>query len=220
MVDTATSDALVAAPQAGLVTRDAVTIFARDRSTGDTTTFAFWLGIDTVTTDVIDGDSGDTVSRTFVGQGGAVDGTPLISVSDVPSTNDLSIREVSVVLSQLHPTVLDMITSCDVRLAAAQVHRFLLDPATQNVVAPPICHFIGYVDAAPLATPVPGDEGNITLTINSDTQELTRVNPAKLADQTQQRRHAGDKALQYVAVLGAGIDLPWGEAKVSTTATK
>lgn len=220
MTSTATSNALVAAPLQGIVTLDAVTIFARDRSTGETVVYPFWRGLDTITTDVIDGDTLETISRTFVGQGGAVDGTPLISVGDVPSTNDLSIREVSVVMNSLHATVLDMFMSCDVRLAAAQVHRFLLDPATHNLVDPPECHFIGYVDTGPLSTPVPDGEGNITFTINSDTQETIRVNPAKMAHQTMLARFAGDDALQYVAVLGAGIDLPWGETKVSTSSTK
>ncbi len=218
-IDSNTQAALIAAPEQGIVTRDAVTIFARDRSTGDLLPFPFWLGEDTVTVNVIDGDTGSTVSRTFVGMGGAIDGAPLISVSDVPNTADLSIREISVVMSSLHPTVLAMFLSADVRLAPAQVHRFLLDPLSQNLVAPPLCHFVGYVDTGPLATPTPNSEGNVAFTINSDTQETRRTNPAKLAHQTQEKRHAGDKALQYVALLGAGIALPWGEATVSTSST-
>lgn len=217
-IDTPTSDALIAAPQQGIVSRDAVTFFVRDRTSGDIVTFGFWLGEDTITTDVIDGDDGTSQSREFVGQGGAVDGTPLASVSDVPNTNDLSVREVTVTMSQIHATVLDMFRGYDCRLAPAQVHRILFDPATMNVVGVPVCHFLGQINLGPLSTPAPSADGNISFTIVSNTQELTRTNAAKLSDQTQQRRSPGDAALQYVSVLGAGVTLPWGEASISTAA--
>ncbi|HEU5019691.1 MAG TPA: hypothetical protein VFT69_17170 [Pseudolabrys sp.] len=197
--------ALLAAPTSGIVTRDMLTVFAISRTTGEVTTFAFWNDFGTVAANVIDGDDGSTVSRTFIGDGA------ILSIDDVPNVNDLSIRRVTVTMSQLHETVQDLIRGYDVRLARAEIHRPLFDPGTHNLVDTPPCHFIGQVSMSPIATPAAGAEGGITIEIVSDTLELVRTNPARRSDATQKRRSSGDRMLRYASQLAAGVDIPWGE---------
>jgi hypothetical protein len=208
-VSTAINAALISAADNGIVEREMVTIFAQNRETGEIVAFPFWNDFGTVAANVIDGDDGSIVNRSFVGDGA------LLSVGDVPNVNDLSIRRVTVTFSQLHETVQDMVRGYDVRLARAEIHRPLFDPQTRNLVDTPPCHFIGQVNLSPISTPAAGGEGGISIDIVSDTQELTRTNPAKRSDATQQRRASGDRMMQYTSSLAAGVDLPWGEEKVS-----
>lgn len=217
MADSETLAALAAARSDGLISRDAVTIFARDRSDNSLQEFAWWLGDDTVTASVLDGETGEAVSRSFVGQGGAVQGTPLISVGDIVHVNDLSIQRVAVVFSQLHQTVMTMFQTHDVRLCRAEVHRLLFDPAAPGaMIGVPECQFIGHVSLSPLQRPAAGGEGGLNIDLVSDTKELERVNPEKLSDAALQRRHNGDTLLQYVSELASGnVRLPWGEADIS-----
>ncbi|CDP51993.1 hypothetical protein [Devosia sp. DBB001] len=206
-VSSSINNALVAAPDNGLVVREMVTIFAQDRDTGDIVPFAFWNDFGAVTANVLDGDTGAVVSRNFVGDGA------LLVVNNVPNVNDLSIQRVTVTFSQLHATVQDMVRGYNVRLARAEIHRPLFDPQTHNLVDTPPCHFLGQVSLSPVSTPAAGGEGGIDIDIVSDTQELTRVNPSRRSDATQQRRAPGDRMMRYASILAAGIDLPWGEER-------
>lgn len=210
-VPTEYADALSNAAAMGFVERDMVTFFVRERGSGDIVTFAFWNDYGDLELDVADGDTGVTVSRTAIGD------EALLSVGDVPNVNDLTVRRLTIAMSQLHATVQDMFRGYDMRLARAELHRLILDPDTRNLVAVPPCDFIGQVSLGPLGTPAAGSEGSVEFEIVSDTAELTRVNSAKCSDETQKRRDAADDMRTYVAELAAGVDLPWGENSVSST---
>ncbi len=207
-IDGSTSAALTAARASGIVTRDLLTIFARNRSDNSITAFPFWVDLDTVTISVISGQDGTTVSRDFVGDGS------ILSIGDVPNVSDLTIRRVPVVLSQLHATVQSMFRTYTIHVAAAEIHRALFDTATRSLVATPYCHFVGRVNTSPLNTPAVSAEGGLAIEIVSDTRELTRTNPARRSDQTQQRR-SGDRMLRY-ATLTQNITLQWGEKTIGT----
>lgn len=198
--------ALDAAPTDGLVIRDMVTFFVRNPSDNSTVEFPFWTDFQTLTANVIDGEAGSTVARSFVGDGA------ILSVGEIPNVNDLSIRRVQVVLSQLHTTVASMVRNYDMRVARAEIHRPLFNPGTRNLVDTPVCHFIGQVALPSIFNPAPGEEGGITIDIISDTQEMTRTNPAKRSDETQKRR-SSDRMMKYASITGS-IDLAWGEEAI------
>jgi hypothetical protein len=206
-IDAGNTSAINNARDSGLVERDLLTIFARNRSDNSITTFPFWtepMGDDVAIT-VIAGADGSSVSRTFIG--GAI-----MSIGDVPNVADLTIRRVPVTLSQIHPTVASMFRTYDIRVCAAEIHRALLDPVTRNLVGAVYCHFVGQVNMSPLTTPAVEQEGGLAIEIVSDTRELTRTNPARRSDTTQSRR-SGDRMLKY-ASLTSTIVLPWGEKAV------
>ncbi|MHB1086463.1 MAG: hypothetical protein ACYCZ0_01820 [Minisyncoccota bacterium] len=187
--------------------RDMLTFYVRNTSDNSTVEFAFWNDFGTVTANVLDGETGSADSRDFVGDGA------ILSISDVPNVNDLSIRRIQVVLSQLHETVENMVRGHDIRLARAEYHRALFNPLTRNLVDTPVCHYIGQVAISPITTPAAGEEGGIAIDVISDTQELTRINPAKRSDETQKRR-SGDRKMKYASITNS-IKLAWGEEAVA-----
>lgn len=206
-VDSATYNALLDAPDKGLVERDFVTFFARSLDGGSTATFCFWNDLDTVTASILRGDTGAAENRDFVGDGS------LLSVDRVPLVSDLTIQTVRVSLSQIHATVQDMARGHDIRGARVEIHRGLFNPATHAPVGSACCHFVGKVNKAPIGTPKIGEEGSIAIDVVSIVRELTRSNPAKKSDESQKRR-SGDRFRRYSGV--ANVPIWWGEAKGPT----
>jgi hypothetical protein len=207
-VDTATYDALVAAPETGLRERNLVTFFVRSLDGESSQTFCFWNDLDTVTIPVIDGATGATVSRDFVGDGS------ILSMDKIPLTSDLTVRTVRVTLSQIHATVQDMARGWDIRGARVEIHRSLFNPQTGAVIGAAACHFVGKVNKAPISTPSVGQEGGITIDVVSQTRDLTRTNPAKKSDETQKRR-SGDRGRRYIGT--ANVKIWWGEKRQRTS---
>lgn len=205
-VDSATYAAVVAAPESGLKERNLVTVFARELDGSGEVQFAFWNDLDTVSLPVIDGRTGATVSRNFVGDGA------LLGMDRIPLTSDLTIRTVRVQFSQIHATVQDMVRGHDIRSARIEIHRLLFNPQTGAVIAPGIPHFVGKVNKAPISTPRIGDEGSIDIESVSTTRELTRTNPAKKSDETQKRR-GGDRSRRYIG--NANVKIWWGTEKAN-----
>jgi hypothetical protein len=206
-VDTATADALAAAPDSGIVPRQFVWITAKDRTTGDAVSMGFWNGLDSVTLNVIDGQTGNEVSRTYIGGG------TLLSIGSIPLAIGLDVRSFSVVLSQINPDVADAVRDNDPRLAPIEIHRGLLDTTSRLLIAAPRLHSRGKVDTVQFQTPKPGSEGGITLSCTSISSELTRVNPAKRSDEHSKLR-SGDRFYRYAGVAGSW-NFWWGEQRTS-----
>jgi len=203
-VPTATYNALVDAPETGIVERNLVTFFVRSLDGESEEIFPFWNDLDTVTLSVIDGVTAESVDRDFVGSGA------LISVDKIILPADLTVQTTKVVLSQIHATVQNMVRGWDIRGAQVQIHRILFDPATGLSVGDAMCHMVGRVNKAPINTPATGEEGNISISVVSQTRDLTRTNPAKKSDETQQRR-SGDRGRRYVGT--ANVKIWWGQKK-------
>lgn len=183
------------APRDGLAKRDLVFFFAWEFG-GAPVTFGFWDGLDTVSAEVIDPDSGAPVSRVVVGSG------TLLSVGSVTHTADLSIRRVDIVMSPLAPAVADMVFGHRLRGAGVHIHRAYLDPATRLPADAPPALFVGYVDGAPDPRPAAGGEAAITIRAVSDTRRLTIANPAKFDDAEVRARDADDTFGAYAGVVG------------------
>lgn len=198
--------ATVAAVQsrAGIIRRNLVWIVAKNRDTGAPESTGLWNELDPVTITVVSADSGEDEARTYHGAGG------LLQVERVPLVADLSIRTIRISLSQISEAVQQAIRGYDPRLAHVELHRAFFDPATRAIVAKPLPRFVGRLNKAPINTPATGGEGGIAIEVVSHTRELTRTNPAKKSDETQQLR--GDRFRRYAGTAGQW-DQFWGETK-------
>lgn len=190
---------LNAAPEAGISVRD----FVYFRTVLGPFVYGFYNDIDpTISVAVIDGQTGSTVTREYQGAGA------LHSISDIPLTVGLNVRTVTVNLSNIHPTVQEMVRGRDLRNAWVEIHRGLVDPATGRLVDPPMLHFMGTVNEANPRRPAVGGSGGIAITVTSITNELTRTNPALFSDVTLSRR-SGDRFGRYLDIMG-DKKLHWG----------
>jgi hypothetical protein len=200
-LDVATQGAIRA--RGALVPRNFVVITAKDRTTGDSQLHGFWDDAETVTTNVISGETGESVSRTFIGDGA------ILSCDPVPMRVGLEVRTIQLVLSAIHIGVLACLRGDDPRGAKVEIYRGLLDPATMLLVAEPRIRFLGKVNGAPIETAAVGGESRATLKIVSHTRELTRTNPAMKGDE-QQRLRSGDRFRRYTGTAGEW-PIFWGE---------
>jgi len=186
------------------VPRDFLWITARNRATGAPVTWGAWSDVGTVSADVIDPASGATVTRTYEG-GGAV-----IAIGNVQLVTGLTVQAVEISLSQLDAGAQQAVRGHDVRRAPVELHRGFLDPDTHRLVAPAVPRFVGFVDEAPITTPVEGGFGEIRLVCASQTQELTRSSTAKRSDADQRRRNASDGFFRHAATVGTW-KIWWGQ---------
>lgn len=200
------SAVLAAIAKGTVIAREFVWLTVKDRDTGDPHTRGFWTGTANITADVVDGLTGLSVSRAFLGGG------LLISVGAVPLVADISVRSVDVTLSQIADETQELVREYDARLAPLQIYRGYLDTDTRSLVAAPRARFVGFVDEMAIATPAEGGEGGITLTCVSVTRELTRASTAVRSHEDLIARHPGDLFRRDANVVGKW-DLAWGRTR-------
>lgn len=192
--------------QAGnLVARDFIWFIVRDRDSGEPVTDGYWSDVGTRTLSVIDPNTGGSVDREWRGAG------ELIPISDIPLVSNLTIRNVTVLLSQVVDRVNQLIRDYDCKQGQVQIFRGLFDPETRELVAPAEARFVGFIDTISIRTPTENSEGEVTLNCVSHTQEMTRSNPDTRSHESQILRHAGDNFFEDVGVVG-DWDLFWGKA--------
>lgn len=179
-----------------LVARDFLWIIASDRSDGSPVATGLWSDVGDITASVIDPLTGGSQSREWIGAG------TLISISDIPLVQGITVQQITITLSQVNAQVNDYVRTYDCKQAQVQVFRGLFDPGTRELVAPATPRFSGFVDSGPITTPAEGNEGSITFTCTSNTQELTRANSDTSTDASQRLRSATDNFFQDVAVVG------------------
>ena len=166
----------------------------------------FWTGDDDVTVNVVDGETGLVVSRTYYGMGKS------LFIPKIPRTSDLSIQMVQVTMSQLAIEAQTLVRENNVRFAKADIHEGLLSTETRLLVSAPEIAFLGEVDGDPVDTPEVGGVGQIGIELVSDAiRSLTRTNPKKRSYETQLER-SGDLFGSY-SNLVENIEVVWGEAK-------
>ncbi len=171
-----------------IIARQCVYIVAKNRSTGADVEFGFWTGIEDVTLDVIDGLTGSVTPRNFNNKGA------VLSIGDISLSDNLNVGAVSILLSQLNATVEDALRTYDCRNAPIQIYRALFNPSDPTTMVDSArCRFVGYVDQLVISTPPEGGEASATLQCVNCTRELTRKNSDLRSDESQQRRHSGDR---------------------------
>jgi len=161
-----------------------------------------------VITNIVDGETLQTVSRNYYG-----DNAPIVKMDPIPMKIGLSVDTTQVVLNHLHPAVQLMTRGYDIRNARVQIHRGYLDPVSMLLASAPRCRRLGQVNTNPTRIPEVGGQGDTTLRIVSHTRELTKTNPAKRSDETQRLRD-GDRFRRYSGTAGMW-DIFWGEEKAS-----
>lgn len=192
-----------------IIPRNFVTVTVRDMETGDPVKFGFTDFGEDVTANIIDGETGSTISWTFLGDNGPIQG-----MDPVPYKIGVEVDTTEVVLNHLHPGVQSMVRGHNCRNAKVQIHRGFLDPTSMLLVAAPRCRRIGQINGTPILIPGVGGEGSVTLRIVSHTRELTRTNPVRASAEFYQRR-SNDQWGKYTGTAGQW-PIWWGEAKGTT----
>lgn len=192
----ATAAVIGNADKNGLITADLVLFMVGGVA------YPFWSEHDTATLTVNNPWTGSSQSYEFVGGG------TILDVGETPRTSDLSIRRKSLTMSAIHPSVLDMWTGHDMRLAQVAVFHALFDPTTRNFIEA-LLEFVGELNGAPKEVPAVGGEGGIRFDLVSDSRQLTRINPAKRSD-AHQRTRDGDTFHQDIGVAGTWV-IPFGQ---------
>lgn len=197
-----------------LVARDFLWIVARSRDDGSPVPDGYWSDVRPITCDVIDPDTGGTVTRSF----SPADG--LISISDIPLVSNLQVQTCTIRLSQVSDRVNQLVRTYDCKQAKVEIFRGLFDPETREIVAPAFPRFVGFVDEIPITTPAEGEEGDVELICKSHTQEMTRSNPDTRSDASQRLRSASDDFYRDTTVVGEW-ELFWGRSvgKIPTMPT-
>lgn len=196
-----------------LVARDFIWLVARDRITGDPVYDGYWSDVGTTSVEVYDPELGATEEREFFGAAG------LISVSDIPLVSNISVQNVTVVMSQVNDRVNDLLRTYDIKQGRIQIYRGLYDPDTRELVSPAECRFNGFVDKVEIKTPEEGEEGGVYLTCASHTQEMVRSNPDTRSDESQKVRSATDNFFEDAAVVGEW-EMFWGKESGTITGSQ
>ncbi|KQV31152.1 hypothetical protein [Rhizobium sp. Root1204] len=212
----ATTSAYVQARK-GVIPRNFVWISAKNRETGAVESAGFWNGLDTVDVTVISGTTGEEVTRTYTAWGS------LLKIDPIQRSPEITIRTIKLTLSQISPAVQQLFRGYDTRLAPIEIHRGFLDLDSHLIIAPPVIRFIGWINKAPIMTPIVKGEGSVTVDVVSHSRMLTRTNTAKRSDESQKLR-SGDRFRRYSSVADQW-DFWWGEKRgkidaVVKTATK
>lgn len=201
------SSANLAALQArALVARDFLWLEVRNRATGAKVTDGMWSDVGNVSASVIHPDTGLTVTRDWYGSG------TLVAIDDIPLVSNLSVQNVSIRLSQVDAHVEQLVRLYDCKQGRVEVYRGLFDPDTRQMVAPAECRFVGFIDTIEIKTPTENEDGAVTLTCASHTQEMTRSNPDTRSHATQVLRSATDNFYQDTSTAGEW-EIFWGSEK-------
>jgi predicted Zn-ribbon and HTH transcriptional regulator len=203
---------LAALQARSLVARDFLWIIARTGDTGAAAPVGFWSDAGNVSADVIDPDTGAAVTRDWYGSG------TLISIDDIPLVANLTIQTVAIRMSQLDELVEQAVREYDCKQARVQVFRGLFNPSTRLMVAPAECRFVGFVDEIEIKTPSENEDGGVTFSCTSHTQEMTRANPDTRSDASQKLRNPTDNFFQDVAVISEW-EMFWGKKSGKITAS-
>lgn len=192
--DSAVESALAAG---ALVPRDFLWIVARNRSTGAAQPWGAWSGLGTISATVLHPETGAETVRSFDGAG------DLVQVDGVRLVLGLTVQTVQITLSQVAADVDQLVRTWDARFARVELFRGFLDPTSDQLVAPAIPRFVGFVDKAPVVTPQEGGTGGVRLSCASMVQELTRAESHKRSDADQRRRDPTDTFYQHAATVGS-----------------
>lgn len=196
-----------------LVARDFIWFEVRDRVTGAPVTDGVWSDVGNISAAVIHPDTGIPVTRNWYGSG------TLIGVDDIPLVANLSVQNVTIRMSQVSEHVQTLVRQYDCKQGRVEIYRGLFSPETRQMVAAAECRFVGWIDQITIKTPSENEDGSVTLTCASHTQEMTRSNPSTRSHATQILRQAGD-AFYTDADTVSEWEFFWGSQKGVVATTK
>jgi hypothetical protein len=199
-------DTITALASGAVVIRDLLTVNGKTRG-GTPVQFNYSTEAEDLAINVVPAGSDTPVSRNYLGR----------TLLDVPAIVDaigVEARSISIGLdhiSKAEGSPMDMVYGHNVRVARVELHRAFFDPATWNLVAPPVLLFSGRVDGASLDDAAAGGEGGLSLDVVSSAIDLTKTSPAMESDE-QQKRRDGDRFRQH-SDTAAHIERWWGRVK-------
>lgn len=196
----------LALEQRRLEARDFLWLVARDRLTGAPITEGLWSDVGNVTAAVINPDTGRAETREWYGAGS------LVAINDIPLVANLSVQNVAIRMSQIHEEVERIVRDYDCRQARVEIYRGLFDPDTHLLVAPAECRFVGFVDKIEIRTPAENQDGAVTMTCASHTQEFTRSNTETRSHASQMLRDPNDTFYKDAATVEEW-EIWWGSEK-------
>lgn len=204
---TVSTDLLAAISSNRLKARSLIWLTAFSFDDNSPISIGFWNGIGTVDIEVEDIDGGSPITRTYIGAGS------LLTIDDIPLTNDVNVRTINVKLSQTAQVINDYARQYNLKEGPIEIHRafFQIDSEVQLVDFARI-RFVGYIDTSQIIDPAEGSDGSITLGLVSHTRQLTRTNGDVRSNASQDKRHSGDKFYQYTGVVG-GWTIFWGQKR-------
>jgi hypothetical protein len=184
--------------------RNFLWLTVKDRTTGVPTSAGFWDDLGTISAKVADVLTGGEATRTFTGAGA------MLGLEDVPLTADLSIKSVTIHLSQIDAAVASAVRGYDPRLGPIQIYRGLFNPTNWSLVAAARCRFVGVVDSIDIVDPEDKGAGRITIKAVSQLRELTRSNPATGSDEDQKTRLSTDRFFRFAGAVSEW-EVAWGQ---------
>jgi hypothetical protein len=199
LIDSAAQTAL---GKRALKQRDFLWIIAKNRSTGAPVAEGYWSDLGAVSANILNPETGGTEARTFKGAGN------LIEISPIVMAANLTVQTVDVVCSQIKD-LNELVRDYDAKQARVEIYRGLFTANTLQQVAPAYSRFIGYVDELEIKTPAEENDGAITLSCISHTQEMSRSNPATRSDAFMRQRNPSDTFRRHAATVGTW-ELKWG----------
>lgn len=176
-------------------------IGSKSRITGLVEYVGVWTGTFD-TTFVIDG-----VTRLYQGAGS------VLRIEDITSDIGVSVRNISVNLAGLDPTIESIAREYDPRFAPIEIHRALFDLENETLVGTPHRIWKGFVDNVDFKTEAAGGSMACDLTCVSNAQLLTRTLAQKKSDDSHRLRNPLDRFRKYSTLTGQ-IGVFWGEKKV------
>lgn len=189
-----------------LVARDFLWLVVRHRATGELISDGLWSDVGNVVAEVINPDTGLAETRGWYGSG------TLVAIDDIPMVSNLTVQNVTIRLSQIDDHINELVREYDAKQGRVEIYRGLFDPDSRVLVAPAECRFVGFIDQVDIQTPSENEEGSVTLTCASHTQEMTRGNPDTRSDATQKLRSANDNFFQDTSTVGEW-EVWWGSEK-------
>lgn len=189
-----------------LVARDFLRLVVRRRDNGNLVSENLWSDVGVYTASIIDPDSGLEIEYDWTGVRG------MVQISDIPLVSNLTVQTVTISLSQVDSNIDRIIREYEAKQGRVEVYRGLFDPVSRQMVAPAQCRFVGFIDTVEVKTPAEGDEGGVTLSCVSHTQEFTRANTETRSDASQRLRDPIDAFYKDTATVSEW-ELFWGSKK-------
>lgn len=206
------AEAVEALNKGAVAARDFMTIYARNRDTGEIISDSLWSDVGSVSAQVINPDTGNAESRDFYGSGN------LVQISDIPLVSNLSVQNVTVELSHLAANAERLVRGYDIRQSVVQIFRGIISTETGRMVSAAFPRFSGFIDTASINTGSENEEGQTSFTCASHTQEITRANAETRSDESQKIRSATDGFYRDSATTSEW-KIWWGQEKGVTVPT-
>ena len=132
-----------------------------------------------------------------------------MSLSEIPGAAGLGVDQLEIMVSGFTSAINAILATNDWHQRPAVVSRAYLDAGGNVAHVDPL--FSGFMDQAPV-TSADGQTYAVTLTLESSSRELERVNGRTRSDADQRSVDSADAFYGYTAAVVATKEITWGRA--------